>query len=891
MDSKTILDYALFQLTPTRTRFELLVFNGAVREKIASGLFEPFISHLKFVKDEISKGGYSIRLLPPSNTAFWFSKSTFERFVRFVSTPAVLERFVSLEKEIQQIESQFEANALSMSVAIPDEGNLPHTNGNTRRLSDSAKLNDVLEGVDTKEEENSKISLQRLLESRMALLRKEQAMAYTRSLVAGFDIDNIDDLVYFANAFGASRLREACINFKDLWKKKHADDLWVQEVAAMQSNLPPALSFSGSSGIILANDIAAHDQNNKNNSSTDSIPSGDENAFVENKKEDVNLSHMANVHMPMHMPWPYNVPPYMYNLQNPSQQMPSYQGYPPYLQNNMHWSSNMGMNQKPRPTKKEKSHRKKGSEEYEEQQTDSSDPDSGSESDSDKEKDSNNSLKDDKRKKNRRKSSGTVVIRNINYITPKRRNGNESGVSDESSLEDDAIFDEETIKQKVGDALESLQKVHKGEKRGNQKKSGTKHNKSNDAAEEDASDGGNKNENWNAFQSLLKIDAAETGIDGSEQMQSVDVQDEHFVLRNSEGRMAYTASSAPNMDFNEVPKNREVANDSFIVTQRDGGNEGGSKLDEYVDNCVPITKIRESIGEDMMLANIPREPKIELEDPLNTYAADSSQTKGSGSEDWFIVDSNLESMRSHDSPIVPIVFDGDGTLSSVSEKRNDRTIIDDSFMIQGQLVDNNLSDSQWKTDMSMIEDLTSSNKVETDTKEKNALSKIEEPNDLCMVLQRDSGLDSVEASRNMDYEIDFSYTEPDRRASVDDSHVNVNNNNLSDSPKKPNVIKSKVSRLSKSTPEAISRNRKPSLPRKPMVQKSQREKEDEIRKQLEEKAIERQRRIAERSASSGVSRTVPGKDQIARISSKTDKNKTQTVKETNRISSVKVRGI
>ncbi|PNX67894.1 cop1-interacting protein 7 [Trifolium pratense] len=79
MDSNTILDYALFQLTPTRTRFELLVFNGTGREKIASGLFEPFISHLKFVKDEISKGGYSIRLLPPSNTAYWFSKSTFER--------------------------------------------------------------------------------------------------------------------------------------------------------------------------------------------------------------------------------------------------------------------------------------------------------------------------------------------------------------------------------------------------------------------------------------------------------------------------------------------------------------------------------------------------------------------------------------------------------------------------------------------------------------------------------------------------------------------------------------------------------------------------------------------------------------------------------------------
>jgi hypothetical protein len=36
------------------------------------------------------------------------------------------------------------------------------------------------------------------------------------------------------------------------------------------------------------NDITIHDQNNKNNSSTDGIPSSDENAFVENKKDDAN---------------------------------------------------------------------------------------------------------------------------------------------------------------------------------------------------------------------------------------------------------------------------------------------------------------------------------------------------------------------------------------------------------------------------------------------------------------------------------------------------------------------------------------------------------------------------------------------------------------------------
>lgn len=60
-------------------RCELLVFCGGVHQKIASGLFEPFVSHLKFLKDEISKGGYSIKLLPPNHGGFWFTRATFER--------------------------------------------------------------------------------------------------------------------------------------------------------------------------------------------------------------------------------------------------------------------------------------------------------------------------------------------------------------------------------------------------------------------------------------------------------------------------------------------------------------------------------------------------------------------------------------------------------------------------------------------------------------------------------------------------------------------------------------------------------------------------------------------------------------------------------------------
>lgn len=65
----------------------------------------------------------------------------------------------------------------------------------------------------------NRVRLQRVLDNRKAVLCKEQAMAYARALVAGFDLDSVDDLICFADAFGASRLRSARIpvnNFNPL---------------------------------------------------------------------------------------------------------------------------------------------------------------------------------------------------------------------------------------------------------------------------------------------------------------------------------------------------------------------------------------------------------------------------------------------------------------------------------------------------------------------------------------------------------------------------------------------------------------------------------------------------------------------------------------------------
>lgn len=75
------------------------------KEKIASGLVNPFIAHLKTAQLQIQQGGYSIFLQPPSDDdASWFTKSTLQSFVRFVSTPEILERVCTIESEILQIQ-------------------------------------------------------------------------------------------------------------------------------------------------------------------------------------------------------------------------------------------------------------------------------------------------------------------------------------------------------------------------------------------------------------------------------------------------------------------------------------------------------------------------------------------------------------------------------------------------------------------------------------------------------------------------------------------------------------------------------------------------------------------------------------------------------------------
>lgn len=60
-------------------RCDLVIFAGNNSEKLASGLLEPFLIHLKSAKDQISRGGYSITLCPSINNVSWFTKATLQR--------------------------------------------------------------------------------------------------------------------------------------------------------------------------------------------------------------------------------------------------------------------------------------------------------------------------------------------------------------------------------------------------------------------------------------------------------------------------------------------------------------------------------------------------------------------------------------------------------------------------------------------------------------------------------------------------------------------------------------------------------------------------------------------------------------------------------------------
>ncbi|XP_061352772.1 uncharacterized protein LOC133297622 [Gastrolobium bilobum] len=202
MKSDSPLDCAVFQLSPRRSRCELFVSRDGNSEKLASGLVKPFVAHLKVAEEQIALAVQSIKLEVErdKNAETWFTKGTLERFVRFVSTPEVLEMVNTFDAEMSQLEgarqiySQVTTDAKFMSW----------------RATAAAEV--------TKKE------LLRAIDIRLGAVRQDLTAACARASAAGFNPDTVSELKHFADRFGAHRLYEACSKYMSMnesrgWKK------------------------------------------------------------------------------------------------------------------------------------------------------------------------------------------------------------------------------------------------------------------------------------------------------------------------------------------------------------------------------------------------------------------------------------------------------------------------------------------------------------------------------------------------------------------------------------------------------------------------------------------------------------------------------------------------
>ncbi|CAL5208017.1 unnamed protein product [Lathyrus oleraceus] len=588
MDSSARLDSVVFQLTPTRTRFDLVITVNGKKEKIASGLFNPFHCHLKVARDQMAKGGYSIVLVPEHGSdATWFTRGTIERFVRFVSTPEILERVYTIESEILQIEEAIAIqgnNSIGISIVEENQIKQESTEGTFERTRRKNKQNGnaVKAGVpyksvvqppkangSTPSQAKSKVQILRVLETRNSLLHKEQGMAFARAVAAGFDIVYIPDLMSFAERFEASRLMDACRKFTSLWKIKHENGLLL-EIEASEVN-PNRVDFSAikTSGLVVSDnavnasntDIGSESNGGKTNSGTDNIQS----QFTHHGFSPW-PGHSPPDALPVFHPYPVEGVSYYptYPVNRPLMQM----GCPPTEDPRLH----AGQSMQHRRHSMDNRHNNTESENWGRETSNTSFQD-----EVDMERDGLHT--GDRRKKasrSDRRKSGTVIIRNINYITKTERSSGSGSYSDSATETDEDIQESRKTLKRRGSGKASLKRLNSTDK------------EETDYGKE--VDGGH----WNVFQNYL-LSGVEEGRHALNRDQFEVEKVDHVRSRNhvaANDPLEFTGNSHPSSDVTAINEQgssntylerklfRNVNDDSFMVEHRvNDPNVEGNAID------------------------------------------------------------------------------------------------------------------------------------------------------------------------------------------------------------------------------------------------------------------------------------------------------------------------
>lgn len=862
MKSKTRLDSAVFQLTPTRTRCDLIINANGVSEKIFSGLLMPFLAHLNTAQHQIAQGGYSITLQPPPGDPAWFTKATLNRFVRFVNTPEVLERVNTIESEIIQIGKSVAiqlsenlglsaVNVHQEKTGVSQKRNL-ESNGGIKEVHDTDTDKAIVlyqpdahqpeSNGSVGQEENSKVQLLKVLETRKAVLQKEQGMAFARAVAAGFEMDHIAQLISFGESFGAIRLMEACIRFVQLWKEKHETGQWLEIDSAetissrseFSSMITPGTEVAQHYDIRDVLSDSAIQLSNEGSIKANVDPSPDKRIPVDSQVSPGNqqyfpgqYQHTMFPHWPIHSPpgAPPVFPPY------PMHGMPYYQNYPgsgPFFQ------PPYPPIEDPRFISSQRVGKRR-------QSMDSTD--SNTESESGEQLGSSNRRSQDasdaeneglhdryhgsKYGKSNKKQAGMVVIRNVNYITSNKQST--SGSESESASDPERDDYSEDLQ---CDTQEKKHKSSRSSKFGMKDSSSTNiHNTY--AKNEEVSGQETSGENWQAFQNFLLRNDKQEAHHSDHNMFSTE-KETHVTRRKN------SAASEPiiprRLDMSEVQDGRIIDLDT-----------SGSKATRL---------LKASSGELLPSGNGVEYREHEMNVQSRELGARGRYRRATN-DDFMIL-----RQENHLGP-VNLQMDllaGSG-LDQATDNRDRRpvyNVVDESFVVPTR---SRVQDSRAALDMDVD---FPSELQETDNLSGKIRSQTNyEPEDLSLIPERGTERGSIGYDPAIDYEMQVQVDDASRVPNKDRANAV---SDVQEGAKKVNNDKKLKGQYSqeKRKMEAETRKGKPSKlslstdaqaraanlrAYKADLQKMKKEKEEEDIKRLEALKRERQKRIAGRSNS------------------------------------------
>ncbi|XP_007035156.2 PREDICTED: uncharacterized protein LOC18603243 isoform X1 [Theobroma cacao] len=855
MKSSTRLDSVVFQLTPTRTRCDLVISANGKTEKIASGLLNPFLAHLKTAQEQVAKGGYSIILQPePSIDATWFTKGTVERFVRFVSTPEILERVYTVESEILQIEEAIAIqsnNNIGLS-AVEDHQVKPLESIEGSRVTPDSNEEKAIvlytPGAQPSEangsavqEGNSKVQLLKVLETRKTVLQKEQGMAFARAVAAGFDIDHMAPLMSFAESFGASRLRDACVKFTELWKRKHETGQWLEIEAAEAMSSRSDFSAMNASGIVLSNMInkqkelkEAWLEISENNGKAGVESSTDERPPMDQQTPGRQEYYQAQ--FPMFPPWPIHSPPGgMPTFQGyPMQGMPYYPSYPgsPFFQQPYPSMEDPRLNagqriQKRHSMESRDSHT--GSETWEMERAKSQD---------DEELDNETSVSPKSRKKSSRsgkKQSGMVVIRNINYITSKRQDSSGSDLQSHSGSE---------VEEEDGDS-EHKNSLRSSKGKGSRTKSVDALNSFDreETVPGKETDGGH----WQAFQNYLLRDAEEEERRSDQGMFSVEKEvrgkrrpnrlGEDPLLFGGREMGQFEEGNTTDMDKISASGSRMplASNDQSLISRRTGHSADG---------------------------------RIFMDGQMDLYSKeiDGRRVYRRNLNDDFITDRQQNQSDFTNSPSDALAVNG-FERSSNSLERGSSNNIDDSYIVPFRSTSVTEVGTDDRNAINMDSEFSLSLQKAENISSKVGSQVNYEPDDLSLMPERGAEMGSIGYDPALDYEMQV-HAE-DGNSMNKKNKEGMQGSKKSDKDRKSKLIadtsdrKKAVGPIRKGKPSKLSpldeaKARAERLRTyKADLQKMKKEKEEAEIRRLEALKIERQKRIAARGSSIPAQSSVP----------------------------------